>query len=67
MGTLISYINGGGNSNNFVTTCPWEVEFSHFDGMTDPNTFMRVYVQDAQDYTFPNDMEGIFTAELRSM
>ena len=28
--------------------------------MTDPNTFMRVYVQDAQDYTFPNDMEGIF-------
>ena len=60
MGTLISYINGGGNSSNFVTTCPWEVEFSHFDGMTDPNTFMRVYVQDAQDYTFPNDMEGIF-------
>jgi hypothetical protein len=59
MGTLISYINGGGNSSNFVTTCPWEVEFSHFGGMADPNTFMRVYVQDAQGYTFPNDMVGV--------
>lgn len=62
MGTLISYINGGGNSSNFVTTCLWEVEFSHFGGMTDPNTFMRVYVEDAQDYTFPNDMEGVFVS-----
>ena len=62
MGTLISYINGGGNSSNFVTTCVWEVEFSHFDGLTDPNTFMRVYVEDAQDYTFPNDMAGVVTS-----
>ena len=59
MGTLLSYINGGGNSSNFVTTCPWEVEFSHFEGMTDPNTFLRVYVENAQDYTFPNDMTGV--------